>query len=72
MNVLDRTLRARLVCHAGSQGGGTSLLTGRAQGIRIASLQTQTDIGQPIQVVPKELLVSSGSFPCVPSNRLST
>jgi len=72
MNFLDRTLRVHMACHAGSvqrrsNAGRTSLLTRGAQGIRIACLQVQPDIGQPIQVVLIEIPASSGPFTCVPS-----
>ena len=72
MNSLDHALRVHLACHAGSvqrrsNAGRTSLLTGGAQWIRFAYLQAQTDIGQPIQVIPIEIPASSGPFTCVPS-----
>jgi len=50
-----------------SHAGGTSLPTRGAQGIRFTCLQAQTDVGQPIQVVPIEIPASSGPFTCVPS-----
>lgn len=71
MNFVDRTVRVHMACHAGSvqrrsHSGKTSLLTRGAQGIRFACLQAQTDIGQPIQVVPIEIPANSGPFTCVP------
>jgi len=72
MKFLARSLPVHMARHAGSvqrrsHSDRTGLLTRGAQGIRFACLQAQTDIGQPIQVVPIEIPASSGPFTCVPS-----